>query len=156
MKRDKAGYFYFVDRIGDTFRWKGENVSTQEVATVIVACPGVTDVTVYGVRVPGFDGRAGMAAIAVNGRFDPAPLYAHVTERLPSYARPMFIRIVDGITTTETFKQKKQLLIKAGFDPSAVTDALFIDDTETERYLPLTAERYARLVKRPALVDSEN
>ncbi len=128
MKRDKAGYFYFVDRIGDTFRWKGENVSTLEVANVVAACPGVSEATVYGVSVPGFDGRAGMAAIAVHDGFDPATMHAYVTGHLPPYARPLFIRIVDKLATTETFKQKKQQLIKEGFDPAAVKDVLLVDE----------------------------
>ncbi len=152
MKRDKAGYFYFVDRIGDTFRWKGENVSTLEVANVVAACPGVSEATVYGVSVPGFDGRAGMAAIAVTEAFDPATMHAFVTEHLPSYARPLFIRIVDRLATTETFKQKKQQLIEEGFDPAAVKDALLVD--ENGSYRPLTAARYASFSKQPELAES--
>ncbi len=74
MRRDAAGYFYFVDRIGDTFRWKGENVSTTQVAAVLRGCPGVTDAVVYGVGVPGNEGRAGMAAVTVDQGFDFAGL----------------------------------------------------------------------------------
>jgi len=152
MKRDRAGYFYFVDRIGDTFRWKGENVSTQEVANTIASCPGISEVAVYGVTVPGFDGRAGMAAVVVNKTFESATLHAHVAKHLPSYSRPLFIRIVEKLATTETFKQKKQQLVKDGFDPSVVKDILLVESADG--YVPLTAERYARLVKRPALVES--
>ena len=76
MRRDEAGYFYFVDRIGDTFRWKGENVSTTEVAAAISACPGIVDAAVYGVRVPGAEGRAGMAAIVAAPGFDLARIAA--------------------------------------------------------------------------------
>lgn len=147
MKRDKAGYFHFVDRIGDTFRWKGENVSTLEVANVIATCPGVTGVAIYGVAVPGFDGRAGMAALVVNDAFDYAKLHAYVEKHLPPYARPVFVRIVDNIAQTETFKQKKQQLIEDGFDPSVVTDILLADDAKRGAYVPLTAEYYARLIK---------
>src|SRR5207302_8978591 len=70
MRKDEQGYFYFVDRIGDTFRWKGENVSTTEVTQMIAACPGVIDAVVYGVTVPGTEGRAGMAAVVVSSTFD--------------------------------------------------------------------------------------
>jgi fatty-acyl-CoA synthase len=152
MRRDKAGFFYFVDRIGDTFRWKGENVSTLEVTNVVATCPGVSEATVYGVAVPGCDGRAGMAAVAANKSFDPATLHAFVTKHLPAYARPLFIRIVDQIATTETFKQKKQQLIKEGFDPVVVKDTLLVD--ENSSYRPLTAERYARFSKKSELAES--
>ncbi len=70
MKLDEAGYFHFVDRVGDTFRWKGENVATSEVNQAVVDCPGVVDATTYGVEIPGADGRAGMAAVVVDDRFD--------------------------------------------------------------------------------------
>jgi fatty-acyl-CoA synthase len=86
MRKDKAGYFYFVDRIGDTFRWKGENVATDEVATVVAACPGVTQAAVYGVEIPGAEGRAGMAAITVDDRFDFTVLGEHLRASLPEYA----------------------------------------------------------------------
>jgi fatty-acyl-CoA synthase len=147
MKRDKAGYFYFVDRIGDTFRWKGENVSTLEVANVIAGSPGVVEATIYGVAVPGFDGRAGMAGLVVSGEFDPATLHAFVAKNLAPYARPLFIRIMDKVATTETFKQKKQQLIADGFDPSVITDTLYADDAKHGAYVPLTADYYARLIK---------
>ncbi len=69
MRRDEHGYFYFVDRIGDTFRWKGENVSTGEVGEVLAAAPGIREANVYGVSVPGAEGRAGMASLVVDGDF---------------------------------------------------------------------------------------
>ncbi len=150
MKRDKAGYFYFVDRIGDTFRWKGENVSTLEVANVIAGASGVIEATVYGVAVPGFDGRTGMAGLVINGEFDIATLHAFVEKNLPPYARPLFIRIMDKVATTETFKQKKQQLIKDGFDPSVITDRLYADDARQGAYVALTAAYHARLVKSSA------
>jgi fatty-acyl-CoA synthase len=147
MKRDMAGYFYFIDRIGDTFRWKGENVSTLEVANVIASYPGVSDVTIYGVAVPCFDGRAGMAALVVNDTFDPATLHAYVAKHLPSYARPVFIRLVDKVAMTETFKKKTRQLIEDGFDPSANTDVVLIDDPKSGAYVPLTVEYHSRLIK---------
>ena len=88
MRKDADGYFYFVDRIGDTFRWKGENVSTTEVAEAINTFDGITDANVYGVHVPGYDGRAGMAAIVCEHDCNLHALYAHLQQQLPDYARP--------------------------------------------------------------------
>src|SRR5581483_507284 len=92
LRRDTEGYYYFVDRIGDTFRWKGENVATQEVADVLNGVPGVTETNVFGVAIPGEDGRAGMAAVVLadGARFDGAAFWAHAARQLPPYARPAF------------------------------------------------------------------
>src|SRR2546430_847785 len=125
MRQDDQGFFYFVDRVGDTFRWKGENVSTGEVAAVISACPGVSDAAVYGVAVPGTEGRAGMAAIVVEARFEPAALRPHL-QALPAYARPLFIRIVPSIELTGTFRLKKNELAPQGYDPAPVSDPLYL------------------------------
>ncbi len=97
MRKDKRGFYYFVDRIGDTFRWKGENVATTEVAQAIASCPGVIEASVYGVEVKGYDGRAGMAALAVDETFDFRALRRHIDERLPDYARPVFLRIIESV-----------------------------------------------------------
>jgi fatty-acyl-CoA synthase len=145
MRQDEQGFFYFVDRVGDTFRWKGENVSTTEVAGVIATCPGVTDVAVYGVSVPGTEGRAGMAALVVGEDFDLPALRCALLERLPDYARPLFIRIVTAIELTGTFKLRKQQFALEGFDPARVRDALYIDDAASNAYLPLDAALHARL-----------
>ena len=110
MRQDEQGFFYFVDRVGDTFRWKGENVSTAEVAGVIAGCPGVVDAAVYGVSVPGTDGLAGMAALVTGEGFDLAGLRRALQERLPAYARPLFLRIVAAIELTGTFKLRKHEL----------------------------------------------
>jgi fatty-acyl-CoA synthase len=147
MRRDEQGYFYFVDRIGDTFRWKGENVATSEVAEAITSCAGVIDASVYGVAVPGSEGRAGMAALVVRDRFDLATLHRHLAERLPAYARPLFVRIRPGLDMTETFKQKKQSLIAEGFDPDSVSDALYIEDTFRGAYVPLDANLHAGIAE---------
>src|SRR5262249_54098534 len=104
MRRDRSGYFYFVDRIGDTFRWKGENVSTAEVAETISGCPGVREAIAYGVPIPGHDGRAGMAALVTGEDFNPARLQQHLEDELPVYARPLFLRMVGGLASTGTFK----------------------------------------------------
>ena len=146
MRRDAAGFFYFVDRVGDTFRWKGENVATSEVAEVLMSVPGVSEATVYGVAVPGHDGRAGMAALVVDAGFALPVLHRHLAARLPAYARPPFIRLQPAIAATETFKQRKAPLVGEGFDPAVVADPLFIEDREAGGYLPLDPAVHARLL----------
>jgi fatty-acyl-CoA synthase len=146
MRQDEQGFFYFVDRVGDTFRWKGENVSTTEVAGVIAACPGIVDAAVYGVSVPGSDGRAGMAALVTEMDFDLAELRRALLERLPPYARPIFIRIVTAIELTGTFKLRKQELAREGYDPAQVRDALYLDDPARDAYVALDAKLHARLL----------
>ena len=145
MRVDPQGYFFFVDRIGDTFRWKGENVSTAEVAAVLAACPGVLDATVYGVAVPGAEGRAGMAALVTDARFDPAVLREFAAARLPSYARPLVLRLCDGFAVTETFKTRKADLARQGFNPAVVADPLLFDEPGRDAYVPLDLTLYARI-----------
>jgi fatty-acyl-CoA synthase len=145
MRRDRAGFFYFVDRLGDTFRWKGENVATDEVAAVLAACPGVTDAVVYGVTVPGAEGRAGMAALTVGDGFDLAAFRRHAAERLPEYARPLFLRLGAGIAATATFKPAKAQLAREGFDPGRIADALYFDDRAAGAFVPLDAALHASL-----------
>ena len=118
MRQDAQGFFYFVDRVGDTFRWKGENVSTSEVAAALSECVGVRDVAVYGVAVPHADGRAGMAALVVAPGFDPTSLHSELAGKVPEYARPLFLRIVSSLEVTGTLKLNKQALMSQGFDPS--------------------------------------
>ncbi len=144
MRQDDQGFFYFVDRVGDTFRWKGENVSTGEVAAVISACPGVSDAAVYGVAVPGTEGRAGMAAIVVEARFEPAALRPHL-QALPAYARPLFLRIVPTMELTGTFRLKKNELALQGYDPARVSDPLYFDDRALEAYVKIDAALYERI-----------
>jgi fatty-acyl-CoA synthase len=143
MRQDAQGFFYFVDRIGDTFRWKGENVATTEVAAAAATAPGVKAANIYGVTVPGQSGRCGMAALEAEDGFDPQAFRAHMTLRLPAYARPVFLRIVDSLALTETFKQKKHVLAPEGFDPAAISDPLFADCGQG--YVALDAELYARI-----------
>ena len=145
MRQDAQGFFYFVDRIGDTFRWKGENVSTTEVAGVIGGCPGVTDVAVYGVPVPNADGRAGMAALVVTPQFSLETLRQQLTTKLPAYARPIFIRLLGALELTGTFKLRKQDLISEGYDPARVHDLLFIDEPSSEQYVPFHVGAYEKL-----------
>lgn len=145
MTIDAGGFFHFVDRLGDTFRWKGENVATSEVNEAILECPGVVDAVTYGVLVPGADGRAGMAAIVTDASFDFAEFRDHLARRLPAYARPVFIRLSAALDRTETFKQKKQDLIRAGFDPRTVAEPLFFRDPKSGDFMPLRADEFARL-----------
>jgi fatty-acyl-CoA synthase len=142
MRRDRHGYFYFVDRIGDTFRWKGENVSTGEVGEVLAAMPGIREANVYGVAVPGMEGRAGMAALVVDGDFDLDALPVWLKSRLAPYARPVFLRLSPQIDVTGTFKQRKVDLVREGFDPTAIADPLYIFDVDSGRYERLTVERH--------------
>ncbi|MEQ1819682.1 MAG: long-chain-acyl-CoA synthetase [Terricaulis sp.] len=145
MRQDKDGYFYFVDRIGDTFRWKGENVSTTEVAEVISRYQGVDEANVYGVKIGKLDGRAGMAAITPGDGFKIEGLRDYLVHELPSYARPLFIRIAPAIETTGTFKYRKVDLVRDGFDPAKVEQALYFDQPEKFAYIPITHDLYAQI-----------
>jgi fatty-acyl-CoA synthase len=146
MKLDDGGYFHFVDRVGDTFRWTGENVATSEVHEAVLDCPGVVDAATYGVAISGADGRAGMAAVVVDDRFDLREFRDHISRRLPAYAHPVFVRICAGLDTTETFKQKKQQLVSEGLDPRLVADPLFFLDAKSAAYLAIDAASYARIL----------
>lgn len=145
---DDQGFLRFHDRTGDTFRWKGENVATTEVAEVLEALDFLQEVNVYGVAVPGHEGRAGMAALVLRPphTLDLADLYAHVSENLPPYARPRFLRLQASLETTETFKQQKVRMTREGFDPSALSDPLYVLDQAAGAYLPLTPARYSALL----------
>lgn len=142
MHRDALGYFYFIDRIGDTFRWKGENVATSEVAESLTSFASVHQANVYGVSVPGLEGRAGMVALVVDDKFDPAAFYAHIRKTLPDYATPVFLRLQNQIDITGTFKQRKFDLVKQGFNPVGLADPLFAIDGVAETYVKLTLALY--------------
>ncbi len=146
MRRDEHGYFYFVDRVGDTFRWKGENVSTGEVGAALQAVPGIREANVYGVTVPGLDGRAGMAALVVDGDFNLEALPARL-KALPHYARPIFLRLSPRIEVTGTFKQRKVDLVREGTDPSAIADPLYFLDPDSGKYERLTPQCYADIIE---------
>jgi fatty-acyl-CoA synthase len=145
MRRDERGFFYFVDRIGDTFRWKGQNVATCEVSQAVTECPGVAEANVYGVTVPGTDGRAGMAAIVADERFDLAQFRAHLDERLPDYARPLFLRILREMEVTATFKHKKSDLAHAGYDPSLTDDAIYFNDVGRGAFVRMDRTLFGRI-----------
>jgi fatty-acyl-CoA synthase len=147
MRRDEHGYFYFVDRVGDTFRWKGENVATSEVAQALASIPGIRETNIYGVNLPGHDGRAGMAALVVDGSFDITGLAQRLEGRLAAYARPVFLRLQPEIEVTGTFKQRKVDLVREGFDPSAIADPLYWYDPDAGRYEKLDAAIYAAITE---------
>jgi len=126
MRQDSEGYFYFIDRIGDTYRWKGENVSTAEVEQRLAGASGVREVIAYGVPVPGADGKAGMITLVVDGRFSAKDFAAYADEQLPAYARPVFVRLAKTLETTGTFKYRKIDLVADGFDPGKVDGALYV------------------------------
>ncbi len=126
MRQDSEGYVYFIDRIGDTFRWKGENVSTAEVEQRLADAPGVKEVIAYGVPVPGQDGKAGMVALVIDGKFNARAFADWVDQELPVYARPVFVRLIKAAETTGTFKYRKVDLVAQGFDPEQVDGALYV------------------------------
>jgi fatty-acyl-CoA synthase len=137
MKQDADGYLYFVDRIGDTFRWKGENVSTNEVAERLQSATGVKEASVYGVAVQGAEGRAGMAALVVAPGFDIKAFGETVAADLPAFAQPLFVRVLPELETTGTFKQRKMDLIADGYDPAKIKGPLYFHDPK-RGYVKLT------------------
>ena len=145
LKKDKLGYFYFIDRIGDTFRWKGENVATSEVAEVMSQIPGMKEPNVYGVQVPGTDGRAGMASIVMEGEADFTKIEAVLERDLPVYAQPVFLRLQPEMEVTGTFKHRKVELVKEGFDPSQIEDPVYFRNPETGHFEQVTPEVYTRI-----------
>jgi fatty-acyl-CoA synthase len=146
MRRDASGFYYFVDRLGDTFRWKGENVATSEVAAALTSFSKIVDANVYGVEVPGVDGRAGMAEIVSSGVVDLAKLRDHLARRLPKFALPVFLRLRSQIEVTPTFKPLKESRAQSGFDPTECPDTLFVYDAECCAYVILDQVLYRRIV----------
>jgi fatty-acyl-CoA synthase len=140
LRCDADGYCWFVDRIGDTFRWKSENVSTTEVADVLGDYPGMLAITVYGVQVPGNEGRAGMAAVVMQRgvEFDPVAFHAFATARLPRYAVPVFLRLSPQPDMTGNYKLRKVDLQRDAFDTARVADPLWVRVEAAGRYLPLS------------------
>lgn len=141
-------HYQFIDRVGDTFRWKSENVSTNEVGEILNTHPQVEISNVFGVAVAGADGRAGMAAIKLcEGQdLDVESFSAHVSESLPTYARPVFVRVLADMAVTGTFKLKKTELREAGYDlAKAGGDPIFVLKPGCERYESLTQEILASI-----------
>jgi acyl-CoA synthetase (AMP-forming)/AMP-acid ligase II len=134
--------------VGDTFRWKGENVSTQEVEKAIDTFRGVSSSAVYGINIPGSDGKAGMAAIIKDEdiSLDISKLAEHLKKSLPKYAIPLFVRFVPDFEWTATHKIKKTILKTQGFDPSQVKEEIYVLLPGTEEYVALNNERYLDIV----------
>ncbi|CAL1568194.1 unnamed protein product [Knipowitschia caucasica] len=148
MAEDQEGFICFRDRVGDTFRWKGENVATTEVTEILGLVDFIQEVNVYGVEVPGHEGRAGMAAVIVRAdhSFDGEKLFDCVVRDLPAYARPLFIRLQEVMEMTSTFKQQKFHLVKSGFNPANISVPLHVIDYKLESYIPLTDTIYQRIL----------
>lgn len=147
LEMDEFGWLFFKDRAGDTFRWKGENVSTAEVEAVCSSILALKDCVVYGVEIPGCEGRAGMLALPDPSReVDLSKLLDGLEARLPAYARPMFIRVVNEIELTATFKLKKKDLQRDGFDKNLVKDPLYIIDKKSRSYKELDDELFSEIM----------
>uniref|UniRef100_A0A4W5QJ97 Very long-chain fatty acid transport protein n=1 Tax=Hucho hucho TaxID=62062 RepID=A0A4W5QJ97_9TELE len=145
---DELGYMYFRDRSGDTFRWRGENVSTTEVEGTLSGLLGQADVAVYGVAVPDVEGKAGMAAIAdPTGTFDCDAFLRQVQQALPPYARPVFLRISPQVDTTGTFKIQKTRLQSEGYDPRLSTDQIYFLNSRAGRYEAVNEELHSAIVE---------
>ena len=138
----KHGHIQFGDRIGDTFRWQGENVATTEVESVIMKWPEIEDAVVYGVTVPGRDGRCGMLYLTQKeeGKLDLNGLAAHMRDKLPSYAVPRFIRIGQKVDVTGTFKFQKTKLKNAAYKIDEVDDPLYVLARDADGVEPINAE----------------
>jgi acyl-CoA synthetase (AMP-forming)/AMP-acid ligase II len=144
MRMDADGRVYFVDRLGDTFRWKSENVSTNEVSDVLGEFPQIAEVNTYGVEVPHADGRCGMSAIVLaegvtRNSVNFEALAKHVTNALPRYAVPIFLRVTEQLDYTGTLKMQKGRLKREGVDVGIVEaagDKLYWLTTDGKSYVP--------------------
>jgi acyl-CoA synthetase (AMP-forming)/AMP-acid ligase II len=149
LVRDQGcNHAQFVDRLGDTFRWKGHNVSTTEVEEVLNVFDQISMSSVYGVKIPMTDGRAGMAAIVPASSvsdFDFSRLSKLFNDNLAPYAIPFLLRFKTGLSTTHTFKFKKVELKKEGFNPETIEDPLFVKLPNQPEYVPLTKEIYEKI-----------
>jgi len=143
LTRHENNWLSFADRVGDTYRWKSENVSTMEVAAIINKYPEVLDSNVYGVEVESADGRAGMALMNVTGEFDFEVFSEHVEKNLNAFQRPCFVRIAEEMKTTGTFKHQKEDLKKQGFDPAAIEDKLYF--YQKGNYVEIDDSLYQRI-----------
>ncbi|XP_069737572.1 long-chain fatty acid transport protein 2-like [Phaenicophaeus curvirostris] len=145
---DHERFIYFQDCVGDTFRWKGENMATTEVEAALAMVDFIQEVNVYGVAVPGCEGKCGMAAICLRPgtTFQGEKLFAFTQEMLPGYAAPRFIRIQDALEITGTFKQLKAKLVREGFDPKAISDPLFFRHDSQKSYVPLDSDLHQAIL----------
>ncbi|XP_054632805.1 hsFATP2a_ACSVL_like domain-containing protein [Dunckerocampus dactyliophorus] len=145
LRFDEDNFVYFQDRVGDTFRWKGENVATSEVADILTMAHCILEANVYGVKVEGNEGRVGMAAVTLKeGQdFDCDEAYTLLVTYLPTYARPRFIRIQPCLEMTGTFKMKKTTLVREGFNPALISNPLYYLDASKQTFVPMTEEIYS-------------
>nr|CDS29059.2 long chain fatty acid transport protein 4 [Hymenolepis microstoma] len=161
LVQDELGYFYFIDRLGDTFRWRGENVSTTEVENLVAKTLNFADCAVYGVKVSGNEGRAGMLALSLNSCEEvgkpivsqearEVEILKHLAvvfgKQLPQYARPIFVRFMKALDTTDTFKFKKVSMMKLGFDITATDDHIYYLNVKSNVYHPLDMETYNNIL----------
>lgn len=147
LTMDKYGYLYFKDRSGDTFRWKGENVSTMELESIISNILQLTDCIIYGVEIPGCEGRAGMAAIRVkNIQLNINDLLEKMLTKLPIFMIPVFIRLVDQLELTSTHKMPKVTYRHQGFNPAIINDPLYFFDSKNLKYIPMNDRLYEELI----------
>ena len=148
VTKDAAGNFYFVDRIGDTFRWKGENVSTQEIQELLSSFPGIEIACVYGVPLPGAEGRVGMGTVVTGGApLDGKALYAYVNEQMPTYAQPAFVRVSGEMDMTGTFKLRKTDLQEQGYDIGKIKDAVYYLNREAASYEVLDTKAHKKVLE---------
>jgi len=147
LRRDRLHRLYFVDRLGDSFRWQGHNVSAQQVEQVLLQAPGVTQCAVYGVAVPGMEGRAGMAALVTDAAFSAEHCYEYLSRALPAYAQPRFLRLVAQLPMTGSLKPRKRELREQGFDPARLGEGerLYLRDPEQQSYVGLDAALWGKI-----------
>ena len=145
LKMDEQGYLYFADRSGDTFRWHGENVSTTEVENTIAKIFTDSQVACYGVEIQGSEGRAGMIAIVKQDGMDLVELSKELHKQLPTFAIPLFVRLVDKLEYTGTTKIVKRQLKEEAFNIKCVGDPLYFLDPVSKAYIPLTDDIYKKI-----------
>ncbi len=144
LQLHEGKWLSFADRVGDTFRWKGENVSTAEVSSILGEADGVFEANVYGVKISHTEGRAGMVALQVGDDFSLEGFARFVCERLPGYQRPLFVRLLQAeMRVTGTFKHQKVDYRSEGFDPNVIPDRLYLFDGEA--YAPLDEQLFRQI-----------
>jgi fatty-acyl-CoA synthase len=143
LRRDGEGYYYFVERAGESYRFRGENVAVAQVEGELLATPGVREAAVAGVVVPGYEGRAGLAVLVTSNEFEVARV-ERLSERLPRSALPRFLRLLPELPRTSTLKLRRRALASEGFDPARVSGELWVLDGG--RYRRLDQEAYADVV----------
>ncbi|XP_063820323.1 long-chain fatty acid transport protein 6 isoform X1 [Pseudophryne corroboree] len=149
MVQDHDNFLYFRDRIGDTFRWKGENVATTEVSDIIGMLDFIQEANAYGVSVPVHEGKVGMVSIILKPgqTIDLKRTYEHTVMYLPGYACPRFLRLQENMEVTGTFKQQKFRLVEQGFNPSITSDPIYFLDDSVKSYVPMTKDIYDKIVR---------